>query len=114
MHAGRHQPSNVSHVDHEQGADLVGDLAKGGEVDDARIGAGAADDHLRAMAARQLPHLVVVDRLAVAAHVIGHHVVEGAGEVDRQAVREVAAVGKLHGQQRVTRLQKGEVHGQVG
>ena len=39
MHAAGHEPGEVRHVDHQLGADLVGDLAEGAEIDDARIGA---------------------------------------------------------------------------
>ena len=38
----------MRHVDQEVGADLVGDGAHAGEVEVARVGAAAADDHLRA------------------------------------------------------------------
>jgi hypothetical protein len=43
------EPGDVSHIDHQERADLVGDLSKPGEVDDARISAGAGDDQLRTM-----------------------------------------------------------------
>ena len=38
MHAARHEAGEMRHVDHEIGADLIGDLAEAAEVDDARIG----------------------------------------------------------------------------
>src|SRR6266852_1376138 len=37
VHAPGHEPGNVGHVDHERGADGVGDRAHAGPVDDARI-----------------------------------------------------------------------------
>ena len=47
MHAAGHQAGEMRHVDHEEGADLVGDLAEAAEIDDARIGRAAGDDQLR-------------------------------------------------------------------
>ena len=39
----------MRHVDHQIGADPVGDRAKPGEIDDPRIGAAAGDDQFRPM-----------------------------------------------------------------
>ena len=43
------QPGEVRHVDHEVGADLVGDLAEGREVELTRVGGPAGDDELGAV-----------------------------------------------------------------
>ena len=58
--------------------------------------------------------LVVVDPLVVLAHAVGHDRVELAGEVQRMAVRQVAAVREVHAEHRVARLQQREVHRHVG
>jgi hypothetical protein len=47
MRAGRHEPGDVRHVDHEHGADLLGDVGEALEVDDAGVCARTGDDHLR-------------------------------------------------------------------
>ena len=56
---GRDEPGEVGHVDHQLRADLVGDPPELGEVEVARIGGPARDDHLRpvllARAARPAP-----------------------------------------------------------
>ena len=44
--SARDEPGEVRHIDHQLGADLLGDLAEGAEIDDARIGAGPGDDEL--------------------------------------------------------------------
>ena len=75
VHAGGDEAGDVGDVGHQQGAALVGDLAEGGEVDGARVGAVAADDELGPVLQRQRAHLVVVDGLGVGAHVVGDHVV---------------------------------------
>ena len=67
MRAARDQPGEMGHVDHEVGADRVGDLAEAGEIAEARIGRAAGDDHLRLVLAREPLDLVHVDALVVAA-----------------------------------------------
>ena len=44
------EPGDVRGVEHEQRADLVGDRPERLGIDDARVGRGAGDDHLRAAA----------------------------------------------------------------
>ena len=51
----------VGHVDHQLGADRVGDLAEGGEVDLARVGGPAGDDQLRLVLGGEPCDLVEVD-----------------------------------------------------
>ena len=52
------RPGEMRHVDHEIGADRVGDRAEAREIDDARIGRAAGDDQLRLVLARQALDLV--------------------------------------------------------
>ena len=51
--AGGDQPGEVRHVHHQPGADRVGDLAERGEVELARVGGPAGDDHLRLVLRRR-------------------------------------------------------------
>ena len=67
MRAARDEPGEMRHVDHEIGADRVGDLAEAREIQDARIGRAAGDDELRPVLARELRHLVDVDALVLRA-----------------------------------------------
>ena len=57
--------------------------------------------------------LVVVDALVFLAHAVGHDVEVLAREVQRVAVREVAAVGEVHAQDRVAGLEHRQVDGHV-
>ena len=63
---------------------------------------------------RQRAHLVVVDDLGVRAHVVRDHVVRAPRVVDAEPVREVPAVGELHGHHRVAGLEQREEHREVG
>ena len=59
--AGGDQAGEVGHVDHQLGPDRVGDLAEGGEVELARVGGPAGDDHLRLVLLGEARDLVHVD-----------------------------------------------------
>ena len=65
MHAAGHKAGEMRHVDHQVGADIVGDLAEAAEIDDARIGGAAGDDHLRPMLFGEPLDLVHVDQVIV-------------------------------------------------
>src|SRR5690606_25819034 len=54
------QPGDVGGIEHEQGADLVGDLPERCGVDDPRVGGGAGDDDLGPVLLGQLTDLVEV------------------------------------------------------
>ena len=114
VQAGRDQPGEVRHVDHEAGADLVGDRPEALEVELPRVGGPAGDDHLRPVLAGQPLDLVHVDQAVALAHLVGHDLEHLARVVDLHAVGEVAAVGQAEAEDRVARLQQGEEHRRVG
>ena len=66
MRAAGDQAGEMRHVDHQDGADRVGNLAEAAEIKDARIGRTTGDDHLGPVLAGQLLHLVEVDTVVVA------------------------------------------------
>ena len=68
------EPGDVGGVEHEERADLVGDVAERLRVDDARVGGGAGDDDLRAVLEGGVAHLVEVDALVARRHAVGHEV----------------------------------------
>jgi len=94
MQPGGHQPGEMGHIDHQQRAHLVSDLAKAREVELARICRPAREQQLRAALAGGLSKGVHVDQAGLAIDLIGRDVVETAGHVDLHPVREVAAVGE--------------------
>ena len=114
VQARRDEARDVGHVDHEQRADLVGDLPEGGEVDDPRVRRRAGDDELRPVLLRQPPHLVEVDALGLGRDAVGHEAVVAAREVDLVAVRQVAAVVEAQPEHRVADVEHRVVGGHVG
>ena len=99
------RPGEVRHVAEQQRADLVGDLAEAVGLDRARVGRAAADDQLRPVLLGQREHVVVVDQVRLARDAVVDDRVEPPGEVDLEAVRQVAAVRELEREDRVARLQ---------
>src|SRR5947209_3087963 len=61
-----------------------------------------------------LSHRVVIDALGGPIHAIGIGAIENAGEADAAPMSEVAAMGQIHTQDRVSRLEDREVDGHVG
>ena len=113
MRACGHEAGDVSHVHHEVRIHLARDGGHALEVDDARIGAGAAHDELGAHFLGDTLHLVVVDGLGLGVHAVAGEVVVAAAEVHRRAVREMAALGQAHAEHRVAQLDERLVRAQV-
>ena len=114
MDPAGHQPGEVRHVHQEERADLVGDRAEGGEVDDAGVRAAAGDDQLGPLPLGLLAHHVVVDPAGGRIDAVVHRPPDDAAVVDRRAVREVAAVRQRHAHERLARLDDGHERGEVG
>ena len=107
------QAGEMRHVDHQIGADAVGDLAEAREVDDARIGRAAGDDHRGLVLLGEPLDLVVIDAVIVGAHAVLHGVEPFAGEVGRRAVGEMAAGSEAETHDGVAGLQQRQHHGLV-
>ncbi len=114
MHAARDEPRDVRHVDDHRCADVPGNLRDARKVDHARVRARADHDHLRLVLVREPLELLVVDPLVVFADAVRHDCVELSGEIQRMAVRQVAAVREVHAEHRVARLQQREIDSHVG
>ncbi len=114
VHAAGDQAGDVRHVHHQRRADALGDRAHPREIDHARIGAGAGDDHLRLVLIGELLELLVIDPLIVLAHAVRDDRVELSRKIQRMAVREVAAVREVHAEHGVARLQQRQIHAHVG
>ncbi|MNK84449.1 hypothetical protein D3C87_1042980 [compost metagenome] len=102
----------MGHVDHEVGANFLGDLAEAFEVDLFRECGRAGDDQLRLAFARQALHCLVVD-VFFRRQTVGHDVKPFAGHVQRHAVGQVAAFGQRHTHDQVAWFQHGKEHALV-
>ena len=111
---GRDEAREMGHVDQQEGADAVGDLAHPGEVDDPRDRRAAGDEHLRLVLGRERRDLVVVDQAVLLAHAVLDRVEPLAGLVRLGAVGQVAAGVEALAQDRVAGLQQRLEHALVG
>jgi hypothetical protein len=84
VHASGYESCEVSHVDDEERAGRVGDLAHAGEVEKARVGAAATDDDFGLFADCCLLEEVVVDGLGIFFDAIRNDVIELAGVCGRE------------------------------
>src|SRR5438067_1975283 len=80
----------------------------------ARIRRGGGHDELRLVLAGQPGDLVIVDQLGLQVYAVMGEVEELAGETDRAAVGQMAALTQLHAQDGVARLEQREVDRHVG
>ena len=99
-------------IDEEDRSPLIRDLADRRPVDDLGIRRVSPDDHLGPVFERNGPQLVEVDRLGVGVDAVADDVEEIAGEVHRRSVGEVTSLIQRHTEDRVPRLEDGEVRGE--
>ena len=114
MRAAGDEAGEMRHVDHKIGADLVGDFAETAEIDDARIGRAAGDDHLGPVLFGEPFDLVHVDEMVLAADAIGHDLEPLARHVDRRAVGEMAAGGEVQPHEGIAGLHQRHEHFGIG
>ena len=98
VRTARDEADEVRRVDHEDGADLVGDRAERGEVDHSWVGRESGEDHLRSVFQRQVADPIHVDDFGVLVHFVAHEGEPLPREVDRRTVGEVPPVGQHHAQ----------------
>ena len=110
MRPARHQAGDMRHVDHQPGADGVGDLAEALPVPYPGIGGAAGQDQLRSHLMGLALDGVHVEQMVVLAHAIGDDLEPFAAHVDRRAMRQVAARVQVEAHEGVARLQQGEEH----
>ena len=113
VHARGDQTGVVRHVHQEVGSNLIGHGANTSEVDRARIGAAAGDDHLRALGPGELLQLLVIKQAIILAHAVLHGAEPLTRQVGRCPVRQMAAGGQRHAEDAVARLQQGQEHSLV-
>ena len=83
MQTGSYETGNVSDIDHEVSADLLGNLAETREVDDAGICGSSGDDELRLAFHSSLFESIVVDDFAAFGNTVGNNVEILTAHVDR-------------------------------
>ena len=114
VNAAGDQPREMGHVDEQPRANLVGDPAERGEIDDARIGRAAGDDDAGPALGRQPGHLVHVDPGVLGADAVLHRIEPLARQVGRRAVGQMPAGGERQAEDGVAGLAEREIDRRVG
>ena len=114
MLSAGNETRDVRHIDHEERAVPVRDLAHDLAIDGAGIGGGAGDEQFGVMLLYEVFHMVIVDAAGGGIDAVADAAVDLAGEIDGRAVAQVAAVGKIHAHERIARLEQGGVDLQIG
>ena len=104
----------MSHVDHQECAYLVGNLAHTGIVPLTAVGRAATDDEFRLLFECETLHLIIVHAACLLVEIVAHRIVEDSGGVDMAAMREVAAVVEVESHEGVAWLEHRKQHGCVG
>ena len=114
MRATGNKACEVRHVDHQDRADLVGDLAESGEIELARIGRMAGDQQFRTVLQGEFADGRVVEQFRCRIEAVMHNFPVLAGDRRFRAVRQMAAMCELHGKHSIARLEEGQIDGKVG
>ena len=86
------QAGDMSRIEQQQGANLVGDLPQGSRLDDPGVSRSTSHDQFGSDRPSLVAQLVHVDALVAAGQAVGHEVVKLATGVDRRTMGQVAAV----------------------
>ena len=107
--ACRNKTGDMRHINHQQCADFVSDLAQNIKTDLTRICRCARHDELRFIFDRQLADNFIINITRFLIHAVRHEVVELTREVDGRAVGQVTAVRKVHTKHGIARLDECEI-----
>ena len=113
MHASGDEAADVRHINHQVRADGIGDLTKTRKVDHARIGARPGDDELRANLLSHTRKRVVVNGFGLGIDTVKMRLKIFPGQRRLAAVRQMPAVGEVHTEDAVARLQQRRIHGHI-
>ena len=114
MDTGGHQAGNMGHVDHEIGIHRPGNMGQPLKIDDPGIGAGSGHNHLWPLGPGQFIQRIVVDGAGFPFHPVMEKLEEPTGKAHRAAMGQVSAMGQIHSQKGVPRVEQGEVDRHVG
>ena len=110
---GCNQTSRVSHINHEEGTHLIGNLAHAGIIPLTAVSTTATDNQLRLVLQSQLLHLVVIHTTRLLVQVVADRIVENARSIDVAAMRKVTAVVEVQSHKSITWFQYGEQYSSV-
>ena len=110
---GGNQARRMRHVDHQQRAHFVGDLAHPLVIPLAAVRRRAADNHFRFVFEGETFHRIVIDRSGLFAQLVADRIVKDTRRVDRRTVRQMTAVRQIEPHKSIARLEHRQENGHV-
>ena len=104
----------MSHVNHQQGTDFIGDFAHTGIVPFTAVSTATTDNQLGLVFLGKLLHLVVIYTASLFVQIVAYGLVENTRRVDQRTVRKVTTVVKVQTHEHVAWLQYGQQYGGIG
>ena len=111
---GGNEAGDVGDVRHHDSAGFPPDPGEALEIDQARIGGGAAEQEFGPVALRQVGDFIVIEPAAPGVDPVRHRLVKPARDADLGPVRQVASVSQRHAHDLVPRFCEGDVDRLVG
>ena len=109
-----HKTCNVGHVNHESGVRCMGNFGKAIKIDDSRIGTCASNDHFWTVLFCKCCYLIIINGSGFLRDTIVDKLIEFPRKIYGASMGQVAAVGKVHSENRITRVYYGHEGGHVG
>ena len=103
----------MSHIDHEDSSDLIGELTDTGIVPVAAICRSTGYNKFWTLCASLFLHLLVVHTSILNLYGVGNRLEVKTGEINGGTVGEVAAMGKVHTHELIAGLQTGHENSHV-
>ena len=111
---GANQAGIVGHIDHQISTNFVGDGAKRGEINFARIGGCPGNDKFWFGFTCDATDIVHINQMGVFADFVGNNIKPFARHGHVRAMGEVPAMGKRHAHDPITGLEQGKENRLIG
>ncbi len=114
MNPRGHHAGDMGHVDHQYGADPIGNLPKPGEINFPGVGTGTGDNHFWLFAGGNFLNFIVVEIMGFPVDPIGDGMEKLTGKAYRSPMSQMPAMGQAHAQYLISGIQDTEVDCHIG
>ncbi|MNC22806.1 hypothetical protein D3C75_708130 [compost metagenome] len=108
------QTGNVSHIHHEERADIIGNGTKRFKVNSARVCTCTGNNQFRTVFEGGFAHFIIINQECIFLHAISYEVIQQSGGIYRTSVRQMTAVSEIHAEHSVTGIQCGQINCHIG
>src|SRR5210317_1161696 len=105
-----YQSGNMSHIHHEEGTNLVGNYTKSLKINNPGISTGTSHNHSGPVFMSDTLHFLHIDHACFPVNSIRDKIIKLSGKINRTAVGEMSAMGKVHAQYLIAGIQCGKIN----